>query len=231
MRNRSKNWQRAFVKHNCAWQNSVARDPRLTGNERNIGIHLARNYLNGETMTAWPSHGTIASDLSVSVKTVQRALKKLVEFGYLEIGRRRRNSNTYEFASIRQAVEREVKSTPESGQDGPADRTRRSRESGHQSPTNLIKEHIKEPYARPMAPRCGISRFEPGSTNARDWNDALSTRGLNSLNAWKVRRRSPDGTQEYEMPHLWPPRDEDEWPIVEQYLAWRGAATEREKDC
>ena len=230
MSGRSKNWHRAFAKHCHEWQNRVGRDSRLTGSERNIAKHVASNYLNRETMTAWPSHGTIASDLSVSVKTVQRAMKKLAAFDHLEVGRRRRNSNTYVFPLIKEAVDREMQLKLESGQHSPADRTRRSGESGHRSPTNLNKEHIKEPCVRPTAPRCGKHRFAPGSSNARKWTEALRAHDLDSLDAWNVLERSL-GEEEYAMPSPWPPKDEAEWQIVRAYLAWCGPVAKNKSDC
>lgn len=230
MRNRSKEWHRSFAKHLHEWQDRVGRDPRLTGSERNIAKHLASNYLNRETMTAWPSHKTVASDLSVSVKTVQRAMKKLAAFGFLVIGRRRSNSNTYEFVPIGEAVEREMQTTRESGQHCPADRTRRSSENGRQSPTNLNREPIEEPCDRPKTPRCGKIRFGTGSSRALAWNEALAARGLGSLDGLNVLERSTSG-EEYAMPFSWPPNDEDDWKMVNEYLEYCRAKAGNKEDC
>ena len=221
----------AFARERHRWIARVMKDRRFTGNEKTVATCLAQVHLNFWNTSAWPSHALVARETCVSEKTVQRAVNKLARFGYIEIDRRSRRTNTYVFTPISDALQSPSKAGQEGGHTRPSPRTRESAGGGQLSPPNLNKEHIEEPYARPVTPRCGISRFAPGSTNARDWSDALSARGLNSLDAWKVRRWSPDGTQEYEMPHLWPPRDEDEWPIVEQYLAWRGAAAEAKEDC
>ena len=74
-----------FVKKKFEWLVAVAADQRLTKISQGVAIMLVAKYVNYETGLAWPSIATLAADLNVHWSSVQRALKQLAEYHYLQL--------------------------------------------------------------------------------------------------------------------------------------------------
>jgi hypothetical protein len=86
-----------FVQRKLAWLQALATDPRLSAFAVRVAVRLVTKYLNGKSETAWPHVETLAADLAVDRRSVQRALAPLVEAGWLErhLERGRGHANVY----------------------------------------------------------------------------------------------------------------------------------------
>jgi len=67
----------------------------LNKNERII-IYMIGSFM-GNKMVAWPSHDELARVCGMSIKTLQRSIKKLEEKNILFVERRHRQNNVYTF--------------------------------------------------------------------------------------------------------------------------------------
>lgn len=72
-----------FTSHKMDWINAIAEDRRLGPIECRVAVAIGR-YVNQKTLKAWPSQETIADKAGgISVRQVQRAVKRLCDTGWL----------------------------------------------------------------------------------------------------------------------------------------------------
>ena len=74
----------------------VCLDPRLAGQDFRIAYWLMK-HVNVETRMTFVSHGRIATDLDVDVRTVGTCLRKLERLGHMSVRRTMGKSNVYRF--------------------------------------------------------------------------------------------------------------------------------------
>lgn len=78
------------------WLNQIAKDPCLPSTTTRVAIVLT-NFVNRNTVYAWPSVERIAKELAISETTARRALKALEAYGHVNIweGGGRSGTNRY----------------------------------------------------------------------------------------------------------------------------------------
>jgi hypothetical protein len=86
---------RDFAEDRRDWTRMVISDEGLHPNYRLVGVAVGLRT-NHRTEQSFPSTKTIAVDVSVSVRTVIRAINALEARGHLKITRRKRGVNRYE---------------------------------------------------------------------------------------------------------------------------------------
>jgi DNA-binding transcriptional regulator YhcF (GntR family) len=125
------------------WIEALILDRKMR-NASHVGVLLATKFINGKTGEAWPSCETLARNLGISKKTVDRAISALVAHGYVEreSGGGRRRSNRYKLRFPDKAGKRD-KSVQETG-------TFLSDKQGQECPTNPMKEPSER--TRPLSP-------------------------------------------------------------------------------
>jgi DNA-binding MarR family transcriptional regulator len=85
-----------FVQQKFEWLMAVAADRRLRGLPVSVAVVLAARYFNAKSGEAWPSMATLAKDLNVHWRSVQRSVRKLEDARYLRVSSGSgRASNTY----------------------------------------------------------------------------------------------------------------------------------------
>jgi hypothetical protein len=83
-----------FTKDRLAWLEQVAEDPKLPAAAKSIAIKLCTKYLSRRYGAAWPGVESLALDIRTTARTVQLAMRALVECGHLsETARRRQTPN------------------------------------------------------------------------------------------------------------------------------------------
>lgn len=87
-----------FTRRKLEWLDAVSSDPRLHNLSVALAVKLAVRYLNSETEEAWPGIDRLAHELNADRRSVQRALDRLVDGGWLrrKRGGGRANTNTYQ---------------------------------------------------------------------------------------------------------------------------------------
>jgi Helix-turn-helix domain len=79
------------------WLNLVGSKTYLSPIAKAVAVRLVSGYLNRLEGRAWPAHATLARDLNVSVATVQRALRELVNDGLLLINSHKSSGRTNDY--------------------------------------------------------------------------------------------------------------------------------------
>jgi DNA-binding transcriptional MocR family regulator len=90
-----------FTKDKLAWLEAIAADEVLTGAAFRVAIKIATKYLNRKTGDAWPGILTLAADVGLSERSVQRAIRLLEARGWMHIeegGGGHNSTNRYEIA-------------------------------------------------------------------------------------------------------------------------------------
>jgi hypothetical protein len=88
----------AWTLRKFTWLEAVAGDRLARGLPLACAVMLAVKYLNSETHDAWPALTTLVTAINSDRRTVQRALDRLVELGWLSRVRRERRTNVYRIA-------------------------------------------------------------------------------------------------------------------------------------
>ncbi len=90
--------QRNFANEQFLWLRQVASDPTLTGVASRVANVLTR-YFSRDSRLAYPAHGTLAAELSVTDRAIRATISKMIEQGHLGVvGNRhggRRQTNRY----------------------------------------------------------------------------------------------------------------------------------------
>ncbi|WP_122519188.1 helix-turn-helix domain-containing protein [Pannonibacter phragmitetus] len=83
------------------WLQKIACDPALTPSDKVIAMALSV-YVNTQDGRAWPSHERLAKEAHLNERTVTRAMKALVERGYLTVEKAsgRGSCNVYTFVPV-----------------------------------------------------------------------------------------------------------------------------------
>ena len=79
------------------WCNLVSSKTYLSPVAKAVALRLVSGYLNRLEGRAWPAHATLARDLNVSIATVQRALRELVNDGLLLINSHKSSGRTNDY--------------------------------------------------------------------------------------------------------------------------------------
>ena len=98
------------------WANKVRHDPRFRPTEHSVAAEIANHAnINGN---AWPSKRRLAEKLGLSERTIQRAIAKLVKYGYLARIVRLGRSNLYQlrFPGVRHDVDNPTEDRPPGGE-------------------------------------------------------------------------------------------------------------------
>ena len=77
------------------WLERVARDPECRGLPCAVAVLLAAKYINSKSGRAWPAVATLATALKANRRSVQHALDRLVEAGYLRREHAHGRTNSY----------------------------------------------------------------------------------------------------------------------------------------
>jgi len=87
-----------FIRAKLDWLDELAADRRVSNLAFRVGYVIASKYLNRRTHDAWPAIQTLAADVSVSERAIQKALRELENLDYLRIvkGGGRGRTNRYE---------------------------------------------------------------------------------------------------------------------------------------
>ena len=90
-----------FTKDRLAWLEQVAEDPKLPAAAKSIAIKLCTKYLSRRYGAAWPGVESLALDIRTTARTVQLAMRALVECGHLseQRGGGKHRTNVYRLAS------------------------------------------------------------------------------------------------------------------------------------
>lgn len=85
----------------AAWLEKAGLDPELTPSDVRIALVLSK-YINTQDGRAWPSHERLAKEAHLNERTVTRAMKALVERGYLTVEKTsgRGSCNVYTFRPV-----------------------------------------------------------------------------------------------------------------------------------
>ena len=85
----------------AAWLEKAGLDPELTPSDVRIALVLSK-YINTQDGRAWPSHERLAKEAHLNGRTVTRAMKALVERGYLTVEKAsgRGSCNVYTFVPV-----------------------------------------------------------------------------------------------------------------------------------
>lgn len=76
-----------------AWKKQIGASTELSASTKVLGAHLCDGYANHKTACCWMGNDTLAKDLNVNVRSIQRGLKELQANGYAQkvrLPRRRR---------------------------------------------------------------------------------------------------------------------------------------------
>jgi hypothetical protein len=78
------------------WRRAVLGAPELTDGQKVVAMALAE-HMNGDGGSCWPSVETLAGEIALTRRPVQKALAALEELGWIErrIGRGRGHSSQY----------------------------------------------------------------------------------------------------------------------------------------
>jgi len=126
-------------------------DKRLTHLDCRVLVLIATKYLNRAKGYAYPSIARLAQDIGVADRSVQRSVRHLEEYGYLEVssGGGRRRSNHY---SVKIPAEPRPQSHPFGPQKGDSRKSNKvtpgSDKPRHQCHPNPMTEpsEIRTPY-------------------------------------------------------------------------------------
>jgi hypothetical protein len=88
--------RRLGAKQRLQWQQTMGTDHALTARARDVARELATHYADAANI-AFPGRATLARDLGVSVRTIDRAVKTLRHRGRIRVvsGRRTGEANRY----------------------------------------------------------------------------------------------------------------------------------------
>lgn len=120
------------------WIRRVHRHPDLTATQKNIAATYALAFVNAGSEISWAGQDKIAETTGACTRTVRRAMKHLVELGFLEPVRTPYRSRAYRLVT-------KPVGQRKGGHASPAKRTAESRRTGQQRPTNQYNEPEKEP--------------------------------------------------------------------------------------
>jgi hypothetical protein len=152
-----------FTRDKFAWLDRIAGDARVSDRAFRVAYVIAAQFLNRKSGEAWPSQQTLAAACGTNDRRVRDALRDLVDNGHLISRRGGRLSggggspNHYEPVFNRtEPSDRKAASTGQprpnenfsTGQSELFDRTNSAISTGHQRPTNPLKEPTEEPTER-----------------------------------------------------------------------------------
>jgi hypothetical protein len=84
-----------WTRRKLSWLEAVACDRRTRGLPLAVAVVIAVRYLNSESENAWPAVATLAKAVDTDRRSVQRALRGLIDRGWLSCARRDRRTNVY----------------------------------------------------------------------------------------------------------------------------------------
>lgn len=88
---------RDYAARKTAWLEQVSKDTTLMPTAHRVAMMLPK-WLNAKSEEAWPAQKTVADELGLTTRAVNKALAKLVENGHLSVKRGKRGfngTNTY----------------------------------------------------------------------------------------------------------------------------------------
>jgi len=119
------------------WARRVQRHSDLTATQKNIAVTYALEFMNARSEISWAGQDKIAAATDTCTRTVRRAMKLLVELGFLQPVRSPYRSRAYRLVA-------EPARHPKGGHTSPTKRTGASRRTGQQRPTNHYNEPEEE---------------------------------------------------------------------------------------
>src|SRR4051812_46260112 len=114
-----------FVKRKMEWLVTVATDKKIHKLPLAVAVKLGGQYFNNEKEKAWPSVARLADELQADSRNVRRAIRRLVDAGYLlcETNRGRGYTNQYRLPKRGYAMtEKGVKDDDKRGSQPPPDK-------------------------------------------------------------------------------------------------------------
>ena len=152
--------KKEFNRQKARLRAAILHDQRLTHAEQLIGHEIA-DYLNYQTGDAWPSQETFAARTGYSVRTVQRATKRL-EFWFT----REIDGESYRYVpKFDQLAERNVRQNVRRGHPTFATRTPDNRDGDTRQ--NVRLSSLREPNREPTG-ACGQVSEPPPSLYDQD---------------------------------------------------------------
>ncbi|WP_371153995.1 helix-turn-helix domain-containing protein [Jannaschia sp. 2305UL9-9] len=206
------------------WHRALFSSPLLSGFEKALAAYFTNVRLNWTSGQLNPSVATIARDMSVEPRTVQRAINSLERLGWFHTDRgsgRTRSSNYYvtdESIEIADQVRREAHAKKDDGavilsivkpwQERRNEVTSLSQKRRRDCHSNSISKNKNNTTVGKPSPVKGPSLvFVPGggSVFEREWNDRLDRSGRPELRRLlkEIRHEKRRG---YWLPATWPAR-------------------------
>ncbi len=193
-----------FTRRKLNWLTAIATDRQARGLPLALAVVLACRYFNARTETAWPGIETLARDLDSDRRAVQRAVKQLVDGGWLRRtargGNGRNSTNVYMLPlELPHVFRRARKGGAATALKDPLGRSRRACKGGLDVPVRAVSEPpepLYEPGRNPFitadaenrSPLLNESPLKGGKGSSR-FSDGAGAR-LRS-NRVQCRRRIP----------------------------------------
>jgi hypothetical protein len=135
------------------WLLIVGKDKAISANATRVALLLTLQYFSRRKMLAFPSQEKLSADTDLGVSTIRRAIKDLMNAGYLNSYKAFGSSNRYIFCL---PIRSELSGLEDRGREDPnplnIERSIRSESSG-QSARNRAPNHMNEPYEGALAAR------------------------------------------------------------------------------
>lgn len=204
------------------WLKAVMQADGLPSTAKNIATVLSIQFANNETGRIDPSLAQMADYIKASPDTVKRAIRALVNAGWLSRteGRGRGNYTSYTLCSPGKVISlsgQKRRANPPSEKGGksaplPAEKGAELRRKGgksapfHYKDKQSLEQKARATSQQPSPHLCAV--VHRGSFHETDWNDWLADRGYPSLT--EIGERSSDaGGTGWNMPWRSPPTAED----------------------
>lgn len=209
------------------WLKAVIQDHNLTAISKVIATTLAAEFANDRTRETFPSMEKMASYIGVSLPTVKRAIRALVEAGWLGRTEARGSGHITQysllspgkvvaFVSVKKGVRSDL-SKPEKGSTMKAKGVRS--EPFHNKEEQYFNNRGGKPQVRPFPNRCAVIPF--GSEAEAAWDDWYAENRLPSLSEMGVKSSDANG-RGWDALSKYPPNQEDHDEIDRtlRHAAW-----------
>ncbi|KAB6717017.1 helix-turn-helix domain-containing protein [Roseobacter sp. TSBP12] len=206
------------------WHKALFASPLLSGSEKALGAYLVNVRLNWRTGQLNPAVATIARDMSVEPRTVQRAVNSLERLGWFNADRgngRKRSTNyqiTDESIEIAEHIKREACGKKDDGfvtlsivkpwQERRNEVTSLSQKRRQECHSKSISKNKTKTTQAEVAPcKYTPAVFVPGGSSIfeREWDDRLVKSGRLELRRL-LKEVKYEGRRGYWLPATWPAR-------------------------
>lgn len=211
------------------WLKAVTQAEDLLPAAKVVATALSVQFANDETGQLNPTVPTLADYVKVSVDTVKRAIKALVNAGWLgkTEGRGRGNSTCYTLLSPGKIIS--FSGQNKGGTAAPLAKQKGAQLRGKGGTAAPFHYKVKQSYEQKGRARFGGAPpppifsarivYDDQTEDIADWNRWLAENELPSLQQLPIRTSDRDGTG-YQMPFRFVPSDEKHQNRVRNYIRW-----------